>query len=257
MYTIDDKAKNQQTAADFVRRAAAGGAQVVSLPEMWNSPYDNSFFGPYAEPADGPSVQLLSDLAKETGVYLIGGSIPEREGEKLYNTSFIFGPDGSLIGKHRKIYLFDISVTGGIRFMESDTLSPGESETIIETRFGKIGVAICFDVRFPPLFRSMIEQGVHLVVLPASFSLTTGPYHWDILMRSRALDNQIYFAACSPARDVTAKYKAYGHSIIVDPWGELVGASALAESIVYADIDLEYVKRVRREIPIGFDGINI
>ncbi|MDR3072560.1 MAG: carbon-nitrogen hydrolase family protein [Clostridiales Family XIII bacterium] len=255
MYTIDDKKKNMETAADFVNRAAAGGAKVVSLPEMWNTPYDNSFFPRYAEDAEGPSVVLMADLARTNEVYLIGGSIPERQGEKLYNTSYIFAPDGQLLAKHRKIYLFDINVTGGVRFMESDTLTAGDSETVIDTEFGKIGVAICFDVRFPPLFRSMTDKGVHLVILPASFSLTTGPVHWDLLMRSRALDNQIYFAACSPARDVTQKYRAYGHSCVVDPWGEFCGMAALGETIVYADINLDYMARVRREIPIGFEHL--
>jgi predicted amidohydrolase len=252
MNSSENKDESMERAAAFVNRAADVGAKVISLPEMWNSPYDNSSFEPYSEPEDGPSVEFMSDLAKNNEIFLIGGSIPERDGDNLYNTSYIFGPDGVRIGKHRKIHLFDIDVQGGVSFRESDTLSGGDAITIIDTDFGKIGVAICFDVRFPYIFEKMAHEGVHLVLLPASFSITTGPVHWDILMRSRALDNQLYFAACSPARDVTKKYKAYGHSCIVDPWGEFCGIAALGETIVYGDIDLDYMQKVREEIPIGF-----
>ena len=191
----------------------------------------------------------MSALAKENNIILVGGSIPEREGFRLYNTSFIFGKDGSLLGRHRKVHLFDVDVKGGIVFHESDTLSAGDSITIIETEYGKIGIAICYDVRFPEMFHKMADEGIHLVILPASFSLTTGAVHWDLLMRSRALEDQIYFAACSPARDPNAEFKAYGHSCIVNPWGEYCGISATEKTIVYGEIDLDYMDRVRQEIP--------
>ncbi|MDR1029162.1 MAG: carbon-nitrogen hydrolase family protein [Clostridiales Family XIII bacterium] len=246
-----DKGENMEKARRYVESAAKGGAGVVCLPEMWNCPYDNACFRPYAEDEDGTSARFLSELAKTNGVCLIGGSIPESQGDLLYNTSFIFGPDGRLLKKHRKVHLFDIDVKGGIRFKESDTLSAGDSLTVVDTEFGRIGVAICYDVRFPKMFAAMARMGAHLMVLPAAFNMTTGPAHWELLLRARALDNQVYVAACSPARDTEAKYRAYGHSCVVNPWGELCGAAAAEETLVFGDIDVGYMERVRSELPIG------
>jgi predicted amidohydrolase len=169
----------------------------------------------------------------------------------LYNTSFIFAPDGAHIATHRKVHLFDIDIERGIRFKESDTFTAGSDITVFDTELGKIGVAVCFDIRFPEMFREMKELGADLFVLPGSFNMTTGPLHWQLLIRARALDNQCYMAACSPARDYSASYLSYGHSMVCDPYGELVGAAAAAEAIVYADIDPEYTAKARREIPIG------
>ena len=137
-----DKEKARENAGKHVREAAENGAQVISLPEMWDCPYSNDYFREYAEPADGPTVEFMSRLAEETGVWLIGGSISELDGDRVYNTSFSFDPKGRIIGRHRKVHLFDIDVKGGIRFMESDTLTAGEEMTILETEFCPIGVAI-------------------------------------------------------------------------------------------------------------------
>jgi omega-amidase len=250
MRSSPDKDESMETAARYVNSASAGGASVVSLPEMWNCPYDNAYFREYAEGEDGPSAAFLADLARANGIYLIGGSIPELQGERVYNTSFIFGPDGQLLKKHRKVHLFDIDVKGGVRFKESDTLSAGDSLTVVDTDLGKIGIAICYDIRFPEMFAAMAKAGAHLMILPAAFNMTTGPAHWELLMRGRALDNQVYVAACSPARDIGARYKAYGHSLIVNPWGELCGAAAANETIVFGDIDVAYMEQVRGEIPL-------
>ena len=144
-----DKKESMATVTRYVETAAENGAQVISLPEMWNCPYSNDYFREYAEAEDGPTVKFLSDLAAKHDIYLIGGSIPELDGGKVYNTSFSFDRSGQIIGKHRKVHLFDIDVKGGIRFMESDTLTAGKDMTILDTEFGKIGVAICYDVRFP------------------------------------------------------------------------------------------------------------
>ena len=245
-----DKGESMRTAERFVRRAAAEGAEVISLPEMWNCPYSNDYFREYAETADGDTVKFLSGLAADLGIYLIGGSIPELDGEKVYNTSFSFDRNGRIIGRHRKVHLFDIDVEGGIRFMESDTLTAGSEMTVIDTEFCRIGVAICYDVRFPEWFRKMALAGAKLIVLPAAFNLTTGPAHWDITMRARALDNQVYFAANSPARDEAAPYQAYGGSCIVDPWGQFVSHGDENECIIYGDIDLERVEAVRQQLPL-------
>lgn len=245
-----DKNESRATVKKFVTEAAQAGADVVVLPEMWDCPYANEYFREYAEPEDGETVQFMSALAKELGIYLIGGSISELDDDKVYNTSFSFDRDGNIIGKHRKTHLFDIDVAGGIRFMESDTLTQGESATIIDTEFGKIGVAICFDVRFPELFRRMALDGAKLIVLPAAFNMTTGPAHWDLTMRARALDNQVYFAACSPARDEEGVYVAWGNSCVVSPWGEFKAHADAEECILYADIDLDYVDSIRNQLPL-------
>jgi predicted amidohydrolase len=245
-----EKQQNLETAGTMIREAAGKGADVIALPEMFNCPYSNKYFREYAEEEGGQTFRYLSSLAKELGIYLIGGSCPELEGEKVYNTSYSFDTQGTMIGKHRKIHLFDINVKGGIRFMESETLTPGNSLTILETEFCKIGVAICYDVRFPELFRRMTLEGVKLVVLPGAFNMTTGPAHWELTMRTRALDNQIYFAAVSPARDMEGPYQAYGNSLVANPWGEFSGKTDALESTVFAKIDLDYVDDIRNQLPL-------
>ena len=245
-----DKKQNLATAESMIREAAEKGSKVVALPEMFNCPYSNKYFREYAEDAGGETVDFLSSLAKELEIYLIGGSIPELENDSIYNTSFSFNKEGKIIGKHRKIHLFDIDVKGGIRFMESDTLTPGETVTIFDTEFCKIGVAICYDVRFPELFRKMTLAGAKLIILPGAFNMTTGPAHWDLTMRARALDNQLYFAAVSPARDTEGPYQASGNSCVTNPWGEFCGKTDVRESIVYAKIDLDYVDEIRNQLPL-------
>ena len=245
-----DKEESRQTVRRYVTEAASNGADVIALPEMWDCPYSNDYFREYAETADGETVKFMSDLAAELGVYLIGGSISEIDDDKVYNTAFCFDREGRMIGRHRKTHLFDIDVEGGIRFMESDTLTAGDSATVIDTEFGKIGVAICYDVRFPELFRRMTLDGARMVIMPAAFNMTTGPAHWDITMRARALDNQIFFAANSPARDEEGIYVAYGNSCIVSPWGDFIAHADEKECILYADIDFDYEDSIRNQLPL-------
>ncbi len=247
-----DKVENLKKAERMIGDAVSRGANVVSLPEMFNCPYSNQFFREYAETENGETVSFLSSLAKKHQIYLIGGSIPEREvdTERIYNTSFSFNPKGIILGKHRKAHLFDIDVKGGISFKESETLSPGQSITTYDTEYGKFGIGICYDVRFPELFRAMTLEGVKLVVLPGAFNMTTGPAHWELTMRARALDNQIYFAAVSPARDVGGPYQAYGNSCIANPWGEFCGKTDYQESIVLGSIDFDFVDSIREQLPL-------
>ena len=252
MTVSDDKDENFETAARFVNAASDGGARVVCLPEIWNCPYETGKFAEYAETEDGPSVEFLSDLARENGIFLVGGSVPEAGADgKIYNTSYVFDPTGTRIAKHRKAHLFDIDIAGGLRFKESDTLSPGGGVTLFDTNFGKMGLAICFDVRFPEMFAEMAAAGAHLIFLPASFNSTTGPAHWELLLRTRALDNQLFLAACASARNPAAHYASWGHSCVTTPWGDVAGAADEREAIVYAEIDRSYADRIRREIPIG------
>ncbi|XP_063812311.1 omega-amidase NIT2 [Pseudophryne corroboree] len=244
------KTDNLKKASQLIKQAAQEGAQVVALPECFNSPYGTKFFPEYAERIPGQSTQMLSDVAKECGIYLIGGSIPEEDSGKIYNTCTVFGPDGTLLIKHRKIHLFNIDVPGKIRFQESETLSPGDSFSVFDTPYCKIGVGICYDIRFAELAQIYTKKGCQLLVYPGAFNMTTGPAHWELLQRARALDNQVYVATVSPARDDSASYVAWGHSTVVNPWGEVIAKAGAEESITSTDIDLQYLAEIRQQIPI-------
>jgi len=230
--------------------AVENGTDLVMLPEMWNGPYDAKQFPTFAEPEGGPSWQFLSALAKEKRVYLCGGSIAERDGDRVYNTSYVFDPDGRCIAKHRKMHLFDVDVTGGQRFFESETLSAGNAVTVFSTPFGTIGLCICYDLRFPELSRLMVDAGAKILLVPAAFNMTTGPAHWELLFRCRAVDNQIYTVGAAPARDPNAAYRSWGHSIVCSPWGEVLQEADEKECVLTAAIDLTAVDRVRRELPL-------
>ncbi|OPL09236.1 MAG: carbon-nitrogen hydrolase [delta proteobacterium ML8_F1] len=249
MDVVDDKARNLEVAEKFIRLAATQEAEVVLLPEMFNTPYGNEFFIPYAEEGEGPTLSLLKRLAKELGILLVGGSIPEADQGKIYNTSYIVDDKGEVLDKHRKAHLFDIDVKGGITFFESKTLTPGDKVTILETSIGRIGVAICYDIRFPEVFRKMALEGVSYVFIPAAFNHITGPAHWEILTRARALDNQMYLFIASPATSSVLDYKAYGHTLGVDPWGRILGELGNREGLLVLDVDPSEVRRIKEELP--------
>lgn len=246
-----NKRKNIQNALRHIDLAAQGDARIVILPEMFVCPYDKDVFEEYSENADdGETVYALSKKAKDLGIYIFGGSIPEKENDKIFNTCFVFSKDGKIIGRHRKIHLFDIDVKNGIRFKESDVLTAGDKVTVIETEFCKIGVAICYDIRFPELSRKMTLMGAEFLVFPGAFNMTTGPAHWELSIRMRALDNQVYLAAVSPARDRNASYVAYGNSMIADPWGSVFARADIFEKIVFAEISKGKIARIRNELPL-------
>lgn len=244
------KADNLQNAARLIKQASQNGAKVVALPECFNSPYGTSYFKDYAERIPGQSTDVLSKAAKENNIFLIGGSIPEEDNGKLYNTCTVYNPEGNMVAKHRKVHLFDIDVPGKICFKESETLSPGKDFTTFDTPYCKIGVGICYDIRFPELAYIYSDLGCELLVYPGAFNMTTGPAHWELLQRSRAIDNQLYVASVSPARDEKATYTAWGHSSVVSPWGEVVATTEHEETIVYYNINPDYVDEVRSQIPI-------
>ena len=249
------KTENINKAKGLIEEATAKHAEIVILPEMFNCPYDNSFFPEFAETyPDGETIKFLSQTAAENKIYLVGGSIPEtsetEEGKKIYNTSFFFNPQGELIARHRKVHLFDIDIEGGISFRESDTLGRGENITIANTKWCEMGLAICYDMRFPELMRAMVLNGAKVILIPAAFNTTTGPAHWETTIKARAVDNQAYVVAASPARNLEAGYHAYGHSIVVDPWGEILAEAGTGEEIIYADIDLERVTKIRNQLPL-------
>lgn len=227
-----------------------GAADLLMLPEMWNGPYESRLFPTFAEPEDGPSRQFLSALAKERHVYLCGGSIAEREGDRVYNTAYVFDPEGTQIAKHRKMHLFDIDVKGGQRFFESDTLSPGNSVTVFPTDFCTMGLCICYDLRFPELARLTVDAGAKVLLVPAAFNMTTGPAHWELLFRARAVDNQIYTVGVAPARDPDASYQSWGHSIVCSPWGEVLMQMDEKEGVAVTELDLDRVEQVRSAVPV-------
>lgn len=245
-----DREGNLQTAAKKLLWAADQGADIAVLPEMFCCPYENSCFRPYGEGPGGPAQAMLSRTAAETGLYVVGGSLPELEDGKVYNTSFVYGPDGTLLAKHRKVHLFDIDVAGGQRFRESDTLSPGNAITTFETKFGTMGLCICFDLRFEELARCMCLRGAKVIFVPAAFNMTTGPAHWELLFRQRAVDNQCFTVGVSPARDEAGSYVAYGNSLAVDPWGTVLCRAGAEEATLYADLDLSRLDSVRAQLPI-------
>lgn len=251
MSTVADKMENVRTVKAYLEKIKDENPDFVILPEMFCCPYQTENFPIYAEKEGGPVWQQLSGYAKQYGIYLIGGSMPEKDAEgNVYNTSYIFDREGKQIGKHRKVHLFDIDVKGGQTFKESDTLTAGDSDTVFDTEFGKIGVMLCFDIRFPELSRMMVNDGAKVIFVPAAFNMTTGPAHWELSFRTRALDNQIYMVGCAPARDVSAGYISWGHSIVTDPWGRVTGMLDENEGILLAELDMDYEEQVREELPL-------
>ena len=245
------KENNLSPLDGLFRQAKDVGADVICLPEMFSCPYETQNFPVYAEPCGGPSWQTLSGLAKRYQVYLSAGSVPESdEAGNVYNTAYVFDREGRQIAKHRKVHLFDIDVKGGQRFKESDTLTAGDKATVFDTEFGPMGLCICYDFRFPELARRMVLDGARVILVPAAFNMTTGPAHWEVLFRSRAVDNQVFTFGTAPARDMDASYHSWGHSIAVSPWGTVLNQMEAEEGMQITSIDLDEVEQVREQLPL-------
>ncbi|KAL4855772.1 Omega-amidase [Chlorella vulgaris] len=220
-----NKAANIATARIAIEEAATAGADLVVLPEMWNCPYSNDSFPTYAEDVEGgegqsPSTSMLAAAAADNRVVLVGGSIPERAGGRLYNTCFVYGRDGRLLGRHRKV--------------------------------GRLGIGICYDIRFPELAMLYAARGVQLIVYPGAFNMTTGPVHWELLQRARAVDGQLFVATCSPARSEEPGYTAWGHSTAVGPFAEILATTDEKPGIVYCEMDLAQVEQRRTNMPLQY-----
>ncbi|KAK9273967.1 hypothetical protein L1049_018779 [Liquidambar formosana] len=218
-----DKERNIAHARKAIQEAAEKGAKLVLLPEIWNSPYSNDSFPVYAEDINAggdasPSTAMLSELARTS---------------EDHNSWWLYS--GAMWGS--VIHLFDIDIPGKITFKESKTLTAGETPTIVDTEVGRIGIGICYDIRFQELAILYAARGAHLLCYPGAFNMTTGPLHWELLQRARAADNQLYVATCSPARDVGAGYVAWGHSTLVGPFGEVLATTEDAEDIIISEID--------------------
>lgn len=254
-----NKVMNIMRAQEMIEEAASSGANVVVLPEMFICNYDKDSFKENAEPIVdfrenelATAARMLSKAALDNDVYIIGGSIPEkREDGGVYNTTACFNRSGDLATKYSKVHLFDIDIPGRATFKESEFLKPGTSFALFDTEYCKFGLGICYDVRFPDFSNILCrEMGADFLIFPAAFTKPTGEMHWDILRKGRALDNQSYFAFCSPARpEDTTRYQCYGYSSVIDPWGKIVDEGDSEESIIYADIDLNMVDQCRAQIP--------
>uniref|UniRef100_A0A7S3NPL0 CN hydrolase domain-containing protein n=1 Tax=Aureoumbra lagunensis TaxID=44058 RepID=A0A7S3NPL0_9STRA len=249
MRVEEEKNLNLAHCAELVEKAANTGADLLVLPEVWNSEYAVGAFRKNAEKMNfGPSTKLLKMLAKKHKVWIVGGSIPELgDDDCVYNTSPIVNDQGVIVATHRKVHLFDIDVPNKIRFFESETLSAGNQATVVPNfRDHALGVAICYDMRFAELAISMRNKGATILCYPGAFNTVTGPLAYQLLARARALDGQSFVIAASPARNPNSSYQAYGHSIIVDPWGTPVAkAQGHEEEIVVADLSLDAVSDVR------------
>ena len=256
-----EKAVNLAHARSRVLEAHRAGANLIVLPECFNSPYGCQYFPKYAETLvptppsqdQSPTFHALSTLAAETSTYILGGSIPEYvpQTDKYHNTALLFSPQGQLLATHRKLHLFDIDIPGKITFRESDVLSPGNKLTLVDIPpYGLISMAICYDIRFPEMATIAARRGAFLLLYPGAFNMTTGALHWSLQARARAMDNQVYVGVCSPARDMTASYNAWGHSMIVDPNAGVLTEAGEGEDIVYADLLPGKIEEVRKGIPL-------
>ncbi|KAF5297572.1 hypothetical protein FQR65_LT10003 [Abscondita terminalis] len=244
-----DRTINLENAVNHIIKAKSGGAQVVALSECFNSPYGTKFFKEYAEDVpNGISCQTLSKAAKDNDLYIIGGTIPEKDNDKLYNTCTVWNPQGEMIAKYRKMHLFDILIPG-VEFKESDSLSAGNELVTFHINNVKFGIGICYDLRFEQLANLYRQQQCHVLVYPGAFNMTTGPLHWELLQRGRATDNQVFVCAISPARSDRG-YIAWGHSQVSSPWGKVLAKGSSGQEIVYCDIDISECDNVRQQIPI-------
>lgn len=225
------------------------GADAVLLPEIFVIPYGVDFFKKAAITKSDPSLKKFEDISGDFKILLVAGSVVEKEGENYYNTSFVF-EDGRCLGSYRKSHLFDIKMKGKLTFSESSVFSPGKNIKVFDTKFGKIGIVICFDLRFPELIKKMALRGAKMIFAPAAFNNVTGPMHWELLIRARALDSQSFLFACSPALNESYSYKAWGHSAIVDPYGRIVEMLDEKHGRIIKEIDLDLVAKARKQLPI-------
>jgi predicted amidohydrolase len=249
-----DKARNLEVAERLVRAAAGDGAELIVLPEKWNLLGDAQALLAGAEPIDGPTVASACSWARELGVHLVAGSIAERvpEQEKSFNTSVLIDPDGEVDAVYRKIHMFDVDV-GGVAYRESAHEEAG-SEPVTATLGGALagttlGMTVCYDLRFPELYRILAVRGANVITIPSAFTLETGRDHWEVLLRARAIENQAFVVAPNQVGEAPPHYRSYGRSAIVDPWGVVLASAPDVECFVAADLDPDLQRRIRTELP--------
>lgn len=246
-----DKEANLAAAAALAREAARRGAELVVLPEMfaWRGPRADEAAA--AEALPGPTSERLAALARELGIVLVGGSLLERSAQagRYHNTCTVYGRDGALLARYRKVHLFDVDIPGHVTHRESDSKLPGDAVVVVPTDLGTLGLSICYDLRFPELFRRLGAGGAEIVCLPSAFTFPTGAHHWEILVRARAIENQVYVVAPNQIGRTPTGVQDFGHSLIVDPWGTPIARAPNTHTVIVAEIDRDYLARVRRELP--------
>lgn len=244
-----EKERNLEVAERLVRAAAADGAELVALPEKWNMLAGGEELAAAAEPLDGPSLAAARGWARELGVHLLAGSIAERSEGKPFNTSVLIGPDGGDVAAYRKIHMFDVEA-GGVTYRESAHEQPGE-EPVAAPLAGDLvlGMTVCYDLRFPELFRILALRGARILAVPSAFTLATGRDHWEVLLRARAIENQAFVLAPNQVGTAPPHYSSFGRSMIVDPWGAVLAAAPDEECFVAAELDLAALERVRASLP--------
>jgi predicted amidohydrolase len=251
MTSLDDPAANLAKALSLIDEAAARGARLVALPEnvLYMGPERDK--AKAAEPLDGPSLARFAEKAREKHLHLLAGSIlePGAPGGRFYNTSVLFGPQGERLAVYRKIHLFDVDIPDGARYRESETIAPGSEAVVARTELGPIGLSICYDLRFPELYRTLAIAGAELLCVPAAFTLHTGKDHWEVLLRARAIENTCYVLAAAQFGRHSEKKSTYGHALLADPWGTVIARAGDGEGVAVGPVDPAVVARVRGEVP--------
>ncbi|MFQ5350439.1 MAG: carbon-nitrogen hydrolase family protein [Thermoanaerobaculia bacterium] len=253
--STSDAEGNWRQASELIERAAGAGAALVATPENTN------FLGPHdekvrrAEELDGPTCERFAGLARRLGIHLLLGSFNERSTDpaRCHNTSVLFASDGERLAVYRKIHLFDVDVSPEVRFTESDTVAPGEKPVVVTTDLGRVGLTVCYDLRFGELYRRLVELGAEILTVPSAFTLTTGRDHWHPLLRARAIESQCWLLAPAQSgrHDDRGLRESFGHAMIVDPWGQIVAMAPDGPGLALAEIDLDRVRRVRAAIPVA------
>jgi len=250
MTSSADKSENLATARRLILQGAERGASLIALPELFNCLAQPETIVSQAEPIPGPTSRAICELAARCQVTLVAGSIAERcETNEVYNTSLLFGPDGMLLARYRKLHLFDIDLPGSVTFRESDFLASGDRLAVTETKLGRLGQATCYDLRFPELFRRLVDLGAELLVIPSAFTLATGRDHWEVLLRARAIENQVFVIAPNQYGHHGANLHTYGRSMIIDPWGTVLATAPDGEVLITAELDFDRLAQIRRRLP--------
>ncbi len=246
-----DKQENLEIAEESIRFLAAKGANLVMMPEHFNFLGPESLKRENAEELEGsPSLDSMRRLAKELQMYIHVGSFLEKRGEQVYNTGIVFSSTGEMVGLYRKIHLFDVETPGGMKYLESEVVSAGDEVTTFTIGDFVFGMATCYDLRFPELFRVLVQKGVHVFLLPAAFTLQTGRDHWELLLRARAVENLCYVAAAGQWGKAAGGNLSYGRSMIIDPWGIVIAMASDGVGTTLAELDLEKLQEIRAKFPV-------
>jgi predicted amidohydrolase len=246
--STDDREGNLAAAERLVRAAAADGANLVALPEKWNLLAGGAQLLAGAEPLDGASLTAARSWARELGIHLLAGSISAAGGERARNTSVLIDPDGADLAVYRKIHMFDVDV-GGVAYRESEFEDAGTEVVIASLGEADLGLTVCYDLRFPELYRILALRGARVISAPSAFTAATGRDHWEVLVRARAIENQVFLIAPNQIGPAAPHYDSYGHSMIVDPWGTVLAAAPDEECFIAADLDLGAQDQVRESLP--------